>query len=49
MIPLPFDQGIARAVFDVALTVYAALEVIIRISTIRNRAKGTRSGAAWSS
>jgi len=42
MIPLPFDQGIARAVFDVALTVYAALELIIRISTIRNRAKGTQ-------
>jgi len=42
MIPLPFDQGIARAVFDVALAVYAALELIIRISTIRNRAKGTQ-------
>jgi len=42
MIPLPFDQGIARVAFDVALAVYAALELIIRISTIRNRAKGTQ-------
>jgi len=42
VIPLPFDQGLARAVFDVALAVYAALELIIRISTIRNRAKGTQ-------
>ena len=42
MIPLPFDQGVAGVVFDIALAAYAALELLIRISTIRNRAKGTR-------
>jgi len=42
MIPLPFDRGVAGVVFDIALAAYAALELLIRISTIRNRAKGTR-------
>ena len=41
MIPLPFDQPVARIVFDVVLVVFAVGEVAIRVSTIRNRAKGT--------
>jgi protein-S-isoprenylcysteine O-methyltransferase Ste14 len=41
VIPLPFDQPVARIVFDVVLVVFAAGEVTIRVSTIRNRAKGT--------
>lgn len=42
MTPVVFDQPVARAVFDVALGLFAALELVIRISTTRNRAKGTQ-------
>lgn len=41
MTPLPFVDFAARIVFDVVLVVFAAGEVVIRVSTIRNRAKGT--------
>ncbi len=41
MTPLPFDQLAARIVFDIVLFVFVAGEVAIRVSTIRNRAKGT--------
>ena len=41
MTPVPFDVLPARVVFDVVLAVFAAGELIIRLSTIRNRAKGT--------
>lgn len=38
---LAFDEPVARLVFDSVLAFYVLLELIIRISTIRNRAKGT--------
>jgi protein-S-isoprenylcysteine O-methyltransferase Ste14 len=41
MIPLPFDQGAARVVFDVVLVLFVVGELTIRIATTRNRAKGT--------
>ena len=41
MTPLPFDQAVARIVFDVVLFVFIAGEVATRTSTIRNRAKGS--------
>ncbi len=41
MTPLAFVDITARIVFDVVLVVFAAGEVAIRASTIRNRAKGT--------
>ena len=41
MTPLPFDQLAARIVFDIVLFVFVAGEVAIRVSTVRNRAKGT--------
>jgi len=40
MIPLPFDQPVPSIVFGVALVVFALGEVVIRIVTNRNRAKG---------
>jgi protein-S-isoprenylcysteine O-methyltransferase Ste14 len=41
MTPLPFDQPVPRIVFAVALALFALGEVVIRIATNRNRAKGT--------
>ena len=41
MSPLPFEQSTARIVFDVVLVLFVALELTIRFSTVRNRAKGT--------
>jgi len=41
VIPLPFEQPVARVVFDVALLVFVVGELTIRIATTRNRAKGT--------
>ena len=41
MIPLPFEQPVARVVFDVVLVLFVVGELTIRIATTRNRAKGT--------
>ena len=41
MTPLAFDGTAAQIVFDVVLFVYIAEELAIRVSTIRNRAKGS--------
>jgi len=41
MIPLPFDQPVPRIVFAVVLALFALGEVVIRVATERNRAKGT--------
>jgi protein-S-isoprenylcysteine O-methyltransferase Ste14 len=46
MIPVPFGQPVAGAVFSAAFAAFAALELAIRVATIRNRAKGTQE---WSS
>jgi len=46
MIPIPFEQPVARAVFDVVLVVFVAGELAIRIATARNRAKGTTEWAS---
>ena len=46
MIPIPFEQPVARAVFDVVLVAFVAGELAIRIATARNRAKGTTEWAS---
>lgn len=46
MIPLPFDQPVARVVFDLVLAVFVVGELTIRIVTTRNRAKGTTEWAS---
>lgn len=46
MTPLPFDHPAARVVFDIALLVFIVGELVIRVRTARNRAKGTTE---WSS
>ena len=47
MIPVPFDQPVARIVFDVVLLVFAVGELAIRVSTIRNRS--SRGTTEWGS
>ena len=46
MIPLPFEQPVARVVFDVVLALFVLGELTIRIATTRNRAKGTTEWAS---
>jgi len=46
VIPLPFEQPVARIVFDVVLLVFVVGEAAIRIATTRNRAKGTTEWAS---
>ncbi|MEO6532608.1 MAG: isoprenylcysteine carboxylmethyltransferase family protein [Pseudolysinimonas sp.] len=46
MIPLPFDDPVARIVFNVVLAVFVLGELAVRISTARNRAKGTTEWAS---
>lgn len=46
MIPLPFEQPVPRAVFDVVLAVFVLGELTVRIATTRNRAKGTTEWAS---
>jgi len=46
VIPLPFEQPVARVVFDVVLALFVLGELTIRIATTRNRAKGTTEWAS---
>jgi len=46
VIPLPFEQPVARVVFDVVLALFVLGELTIRIATNRNRAKGTTEWAS---
>jgi protein-S-isoprenylcysteine O-methyltransferase Ste14 len=46
VIPLPFDQPMARIVFDVVLVAFVVGELTIRVATTRNRAKGTTEWAS---
>ncbi|HEY4224818.1 MAG TPA: isoprenylcysteine carboxylmethyltransferase family protein [Pseudolysinimonas sp.] len=41
MQPLPFESPPAGVIFDVVMFVFVAGELVIRLSTIRNRARGT--------
>lgn len=49
MIPLPFDHPIARVIFDVVILAFAAGEVSIRVSTVRNRASKGKATIEWGS
>jgi len=46
MIPLAFDQPVARIVFDVVLLVFVVGELAIQVVTGRNRAKGRTEWAS---